>query len=35
MMAEYTMGLPSRDGQFFPYITPTDDVAVWNVRTGK
>ncbi len=35
MMAEYTMGPPSRDGQFFPYVTPTDDVAVWNVRTGK
>lgn len=35
MMAGHTMGQPSRDGRFFPYIDPGDDVAIWDVRTGK
>ncbi len=35
MMVGNPFGLPSRDGRFFPYIDPTDDVAVWDIKTGK
>jgi len=35
MMTGHTMGHPSQNGRLFPYIDPGNDVAIWDVMTGK